>query len=188
MHHLTLILALAASFQKALSFAGTSPVVAWSSHRYSNSNINPLQTVPPPPSSDFIDHFVFVRIYIFLRCSALDRLRPGTVSTGSIPFLNDVSTKLLSDTDVCEFDAVIIVDHPGVSPNMSLPPYRPERPCLFHLCMLFTVTRVRPALTLPILIPRNPPPRLSIIHTTSLRALPTLKLPHKLQPSPRSCR
>jgi hypothetical protein len=53
-------------------------------------------------------------IYI-LRCGALDRLRPGFVSTGSTPpFLNDVSTKLLSDTDFCEFDAVIIVDHPGV--------------------------------------------------------------------------
>jgi hypothetical protein len=40
---------------------------------------------------------------------------------------------LLSDTDVCEFDAVIIVDHPGVSPNMSLsfPPHflgRHEKP------------------------------------------------------------
>ena len=70
------------------------------------------------------------------RCGALDRLRPGSVSsTGSTPplFLNDVSTKLLSDTDVCEFDAVIIVDHPGVSPNMSclsLPTFlgRPEKP------------------------------------------------------------
>ncbi|KAI0276918.1 hypothetical protein BGY98DRAFT_1097829 [Russula aff. rugulosa BPL654] len=94
MHYLTLALTLAASLPKALSFAGTSPVVAWSSHR----------------------------------CSALDRLQPGSVSTGSTPFLNDVSTKLLSDTDVCEFDAVIIVDHPGLhasdlrslSPSSSL--------------------------------------------------------------------
>ncbi|KAN0124399.1 hypothetical protein V8E52_002048 [Russula decolorans] len=95
MHYLTLVLTLAASFQKALSFAETSPVVAWSSHR----------------------------------CGALDRLRPGFLSTGSTPpFLNDVSTKLLSDTDVCEFDAVIIVDHPGLhasdlrslSPSSSL--------------------------------------------------------------------
>jgi hypothetical protein len=65
-------------------------------------------------------------IYIYiLRCGALDRLRPGSVPTSSTPYLNDVSTKLLSDTDVCEFDAVIIVDHPGVSSNIipSLLPY-----------------------------------------------------------------
>jgi hypothetical protein len=36
MHYLTLVLTLAASLPKALSFAETSPVVAWSSHRYSN--------------------------------------------------------------------------------------------------------------------------------------------------------
>ncbi|KAF8489372.1 hypothetical protein F5888DRAFT_1201376 [Russula emetica] len=96
MRYLTLILTLAASLPKALSFAETSPVIAWSSHR----------------------------------CGALDRLRPGFISTGSTPpFLNDISTKLLlSDTDVCEFDAVIIVDHPGLhasdlrslSPSSSL--------------------------------------------------------------------
>ena len=76
-------------------------------------------------------------IYNILRCGALDRLRrPGFVSTSSTPFLNDVSTKLLSDTEVCEFDAVIVVDHPGVSPKQNTsPPHflcRPERaPNLF---------------------------------------------------------
>jgi hypothetical protein len=62
-------------------------------------------------------------IYIYLSCGALNRLRPGfeLVSASSTPFLNDVFTKLLSDTDVCEFDAVIIVDHPGVSSNQRHP-------------------------------------------------------------------
>jgi len=49
-------------------------------------------------------------------------------STSSTPSFNDVFAKLLSDTDVCEFDAVIVVDHPGLhasdlrslSPSSSL--------------------------------------------------------------------
>jgi hypothetical protein len=45
MRYLTLVLTIAASLPKALSFAETSPVVAWSSHRYNNSNksITPSQ-------------------------------------------------------------------------------------------------------------------------------------------------
>ena len=73
----------------------------------------PFTSVPLP--------FVLMPI-LYLRCGALDRLRPGAVaaSTSSTPSLNDVFAKLLSDTDVCEFDAVIMVDHPGVS-STTLP-------------------------------------------------------------------
>ena len=117
MHYLTLVLTLVALFQRALSFAETSPVVAWSSHRYSN----PYESITPSQVSltfPFVHHRADL---YYIRCGALDRLRPGSVSTSSTPFLNDVSTKLLSNTDVCEFDAVIIVDHPGVSPKHVFP-------------------------------------------------------------------
>lgn len=126
---------------------------------------------------------------LYLRCGALDRLRPGAgaVSTSSTPSLNDVFAKLLSDTDVCEFDAVIMVDHPGVSSTI-LPPFP-----LYPLCSSKTlislsylkVTRVRPALTLPILISGNAPTRLSLVHATPLRASPTAEHSGKSQLPPR---
>ena len=98
----------------------------------------PFTSVPPP--------FVLMPI-LYLRCGALDRLRPGAgaASTSSTPSLNDVFAKLLSDTDVCEFDAVIMVDHPGVS-STTLPPLHSIFPChsktLISLsCLIQSYTR-----------------------------------------------
>ncbi|KAI9507201.1 hypothetical protein F5148DRAFT_147344 [Russula earlei] len=58
------------------------------------------------------------------RSSALDRLRLGSVSTSATPHANDLFSKLLTDTGVCEFDAVIIVNQPRLhaSDLRSLPP------------------------------------------------------------------
>ncbi|KAI0302961.1 hypothetical protein BC826DRAFT_1089447 [Russula brevipes] len=62
------------------------------------------------------------------RCGALDRSRPPSVSTSATPYSHDVFSNLLSDTAICEFDAVIVVDQPGLhasdlrslSPSSSL--------------------------------------------------------------------
>lgn len=46
---------------------------------------------------------------------ALDRLRPASISTGATaPPTIDVFGEFLSDADVCQFDAVVIIDQPGV--------------------------------------------------------------------------
>ena len=134
--------------------------------------------------------FVLMPI-LYLRCGALDRLRPGAgaASTSFTPSLNDVFAKLLSDTDVCEFDAVIMVDHPGVSSAILSPlPLYLLCPSKTLISVIFKVTRVRPALTLPILIPRNAPPRLSLVHATSLRTPPPAEPSSKSQLPPRVCR
>ena len=126
---------------------------------------------------------------MYLRCGALDRLRPGILSTSSTPFLNDVFTKLLSDADVCEFDAVIIVDHPGVSfnePSSSsiLSTIKAKSP---NLSIISKVTRIRPARTRLILVPRNSPTRFPLFHATPLRAPPT-ESSSELEPPPRARR
>ena len=88
--------------------------------------------------------FVLMPI-LYLRCGALDRLRPGAgaASTSFTPSLNDVFAKLLSDTDVCEFDAVIMVDHPGVSSAILSPlPLYLLCPSKTLISVIFKVTRV----------------------------------------------
>ncbi|KAH9963334.1 hypothetical protein BC827DRAFT_1194963 [Russula dissimulans] len=47
------------------------------------------------------------------RSDALDRLRPAFVSNSPTPPSNEVFSKLLF-SDVCEFDAIIMVDQPGL--------------------------------------------------------------------------
>jgi hypothetical protein len=78
---------------------------------------------------------------------------------------------------LCEFDAVVLVDQPGV--------------CLCRSTLLLCptnlplVTRVRPALPLAGVLRRDAPPGLSLHRPAALRALPTSG---QLPPGPREPR
>jgi hypothetical protein len=82
---------------------------------------NSQRTLPSAhPVHMFMDTYI-----ISHRCGALDRSRPPSVSTSPTPYSHDIFNNLLSDTDICEFDAVIVVDQPGVRPKTSSSQPRP---------------------------------------------------------------
>lgn len=101
-------------------------------------------------------------------CYRSDALNKPSITQikSATPHWDDLFAKMFSGDDLCDFDAVVLVDQPGVraaSYNHSA-----AATLIFH-----TVTRVRPALPLASVLRRDAPPRFSLHCSAALRALLT---------------
>jgi hypothetical protein len=80
-------------FSSVFAFSNTVPFVAWSSQRYPITLCS--HTKP--------------KLFPALRSDVLSNLAPGTrPSHGTL--LEDI----ISNGDICSYDAIVVVDHPGV--------------------------------------------------------------------------